>query len=90
MRGESILLHRLRNKAKRRHSEAPFAEESLILLTLKPREIPRGVYSDTGGARNDGKREFFRDLYSLIEAAVTEYLVEYLEAWAPSLTILFP
>jgi hypothetical protein len=55
-------LNRLRKKAKRRHSEAPFAEESLILLTLKPGEIPRGVYPDTGGARNDTKKEFFRNL----------------------------
>ena len=33
----------------------PFAEESLILLTLKPGEIPRF-------ARNDAKKKFFRSL----------------------------
>src|SRR5882672_227987 len=33
------------------------AEESLILLTLNPGEIPRF-------ARNDGKKEFFRNLFS--------------------------
>jgi len=32
-----------------------FAEESLILLTLSPRGIPRF-------ARNDGKWDFFRNL----------------------------
>jgi hypothetical protein len=38
------------------------AEESLTLLTLNPGEIPRGVYPDTGGARNDTKKDFFRSL----------------------------
>ena len=47
-------------------------EESLILLTLKPGEIPRGVYPDTGGARNDTKKEFFSSL--LVDG--TDFLVQ--------------
>jgi len=43
---------RLRKKAKNRHSEAPFAEESLILLILELGGIPRS-------ARNDVKRYSF-------------------------------
>src|ERR1035437_6109282 len=35
-------------KTKHRHSEALFAEESLLLLCLNPGEIPRSARNDTG------------------------------------------
>jgi tRNA(Leu) C34 or U34 (ribose-2'-O)-methylase TrmL len=54
---ESVRLYRLRKKAKSRHSEAFFAEESLILLSLESRGIPRS-------AQNDDKKEFFRSVFS--------------------------